>query len=172
MIETNHKKIAHKLKKKGWDAHSISHSIKILKKAEKNKPAYIKKMDSMIYWLFLVLIMIGNAMIFFGIIPILIYSPDWVSILILGLLGLCVGFFIDVLIKHHDFKHHHYFNAILSITTVAVASLFLILFFIKPIIATKHWYIHENPFLLLVSYVIGSVIPHIIFKVREIKNGP
>ena len=172
MIETNHKKIAHKLKKKGWDSHSISHTVKILKKAEKNKPAHIKKLDKMIYWFFLFLIMIGNALIFFGIIPLLIYSPDWLSILIIGILGVCVGFFIDILIRHHDFGHHHYFNAILSITTVAVASLLLILFFVKPIIATKNWYIHENPFLLLTSYVFGSIIPHIIFKVREIKNGP
>jgi len=170
MIETNHKKIARKLKKRGWDKHSISHTVKILKKAEKNKPKNIKKLDNMIYWVFLFLIMFGNAIVFFGIIPIFIYSPDWISVLIIGILGLCVGFFIDILIRHHDFKRHHYFNAFLSITIVAVASLFLILYFVKPIISTKNWYIHENPILLLTVYILGISIPHIIFKMRELKN--
>ena len=87
MLETNHKKLAHKLKKRGWDKHSISHSVKILKKAKKKKSKKLKKLDNLVYWSFLVLLILGNAMIFFGIIPILIYSPDWVSLLVIGILG-------------------------------------------------------------------------------------
>lgn len=172
MIETNHQKIAHKLKKRGWDKHSISHSIKILKKGEKNKSKHIKKLDNMIYWMFLALIIIGNAMVFIGVLPILIYSPEWVSVLTLGILGLCVGTLIDILIRHHEFKHKHYINALVSITVMAVLSLFLILELVKPILAKVHWYIRINPLLILTTYIISITLPHIIFKISESKNGP
>ncbi len=171
MIETNHKKIAHKLKKRGWDKESISHSVKVLKKAEKNKPEHIKKLDKSIYWIFIVLIIVGNAMIFFGLVPIFIFFPDWISAIIMALLGVCVGFFIDILIRHHDFNHHHYLSAVISITTAAVASLFIIFSLINSIISAKNWYITTNPIILLTPYIMGNIIPHILFKASENKNG-
>jgi len=87
MIDTNHKKIAHKLKKRGWDKKSISHSVKILKKAEKKKSKHIKKLDKSVYWIFLFLIILVNAMIFLGLIPVFILSPEWFSVLIMGIFG-------------------------------------------------------------------------------------
>ena len=141
MIETNHKKIANNLKKKGWDKQTISHSVKILKNAHKTKPKHFKKLDDLFYFLFLFLIILANVLIFIGVLPVLIMLPGWFSGIILGILGLCVGVFIDIIIRHHDLKHKHYFFAIFFVTLLAVFSIVSIFTIVKPIIATKNLYI-------------------------------
>ena len=96
--------------------------------------------------------------------------PGWFSGIILGILGLCVGVFIDIIIRHHDLKHKHYFFAIFFVTLLAVFSIVSIFTIVKPIIATKNLYITENPIFLLTFYIVGNIIPHIMWKKAELSQ--
>lgn len=169
MIETDHKKIAHKLKKRGWDDNSISTSVRILKKSAKKKPKHISKLDNMVYWAIIFMIIFVNMLIFVGTIPLLIYFPEVISVLFYAILGISFGAFIDIMIRHHDFTHNHYFFAMSAITLFTSVFLISLLYVVKPIIAGVGFYINENPLLLLLAYIAGSIIPHIFYKSSEIK---
>jgi len=167
MIETNHKKIHQKLVKKGWDSRYIKKTLHILKNSHKYKHPHIKKLDKMMYWIFIIVMIITNIIVFLGIIPILIEAPNWLSYISIGVLGLCLGGFIDYVLRHIDIDHRHYISALIILPIIGMVSLIIILNFTKEIIQEIGFYITINPVLLLTIFILSYCIPHIIFKLTE-----
>lgn len=84
--------MAHKIKEErfsGWTKKELHHAQKVFDKAEKKKSPFIKSVDSMTYWLLLILGIVG-AVLFAGItLPLSYVLPDlvlWPLSLFLGLL--------------------------------------------------------------------------------------
>ena len=69
MINTNHRKLTNKFKKKGWSKHYLAKTSHILKKH--------KKTDNVTFWTFIILMMFGSGLVFIGIMPVLVKAPSW-----------------------------------------------------------------------------------------------
>ena len=161
MINTNHKKLTEKLKKKGWSKHYIAKTSHILKKH--------KKSDNLTFWTLIILMILGSGIVFIGITPVLIKAPSWLFFLIIFVLGLCLGFFIDHIIRHLDIDHRHYVFVGLFMPLVLTALLFLLLNYVKEIVKQLGLFISINPLAVILIYMAGYSLPHIIYKINETK---
>jgi hypothetical protein len=170
MIETNKHKIHHKLKKKKWDKPFISKTLHILKNAEKHKHPHFKKIDKIIYWIFIAVMIICNILVFVGITPIMINNSQIISYSTILIVGLCLGFFIDYVLRHMDIDYRHYLFSGIFIPLVSMTFLIFYLDYVKSQIKEVGWFISINIILFVIIYTIGYSIPHFIYKITENKD--
>ena len=166
-----HHKIARKLKKKGWRKHHIAKTIHILKKAEEKKHPHVKILDKMLFWLVLFLIMLGNVIILTALLPVIIEMPQTFSLVIFVVIGFAFGSLIDNIIKDMELTKKHYFSAGLLIALMASLSMFLVLTFARYVLKEVGILIKINPLLTIFIYIIAFTLPHIFYKIKDIKEG-
>lgn len=166
-----HHKIARKLKKKGWKKHHIAKTIHILKKAEEKKHPHVKILDKILFWLVLFLIMLGNVIILIALLPVIIEIPQTFSLVIFVVIGFAFGSLIDNIIKDMELTKKHYFSAGLLIVLMATLSMFLVLTFARYVLKEVGILIRINPLLTIFIYIIAFTLPHILYKIKEIKEG-
>jgi len=162
-----HHKIRHKLKKKGWEKHYVDKTLHILKKAEKKKPKHIKRLDNLLHLILLGVILLGTVIIMFAILPILINLPGWLIGLVVFILGLSFGFFVDNELRDTELSHKHYILSGILISGIATGALFLALDFAKGKLKELGIFVSVNPLLILFSYFVGFSLPHIFYKIKE-----
>jgi hypothetical protein len=170
MISTDHKKISHKLKKRGWNSHYISKTIDIMKKAEKKRKTNIKVLDAIIYWTILIFVLVGNMIILVGVVPVIIEMPQFVVVLVLSLVGICFGFIIDTLIREINLSTQHYLFAGFLIPVIATINMLYVIEISKIIAGKIGIIIKLNPLLVVFFYILFFSIPHIIYKIKEKKE--
>ena len=165
MIETNHNKIHRSIKKKGWDKQYISKTISILKK----KHPHHKKQNILLFWFSVLLMIFTSTIVFVGVMPVIIKTPFWLTYFVILILGLCIGWFMDHVLRHIEMTHKHYVFTGLFIPVCLGIILFIILEFVKSIVKDIGIFISINPLLLLMLYIIGYSIPHLMYLLNELK---
>lgn len=165
-----HHKIAYKLKKKGWKKHHIAKTIHILKKAEDKKHPSVKVLDKILFWLVLFLIMLGNVIILIALLPVIIEMPQTITLIIFAIIGFAFGALIDNIIKDMELTRKHYFLAGVLIALMATLNMFLVITFARYVLKEVGVLIRINPLLTIFIYIIAFTLPHILFKIKEIKE--
>ena len=166
MINTNHKKLIQKMKKKGWEKHYLSKTYHILKNSEKNKHSRIKKLDKVLILITLLFIILVDIIILIGVLPLFIFMPHWFSLLVVIMIGLIAGAFIDYLLRHLNLTHKQYITSTL-ITTTMLLLFFWVIKQVNPILIRLGYIIDINPLLILFFYKISYFLPHTIYKVKK-----
>lgn len=167
MITTDHNKIAHKLKGKNWEKHHIAKTMHILKKRKKTRSL----LDKTIHWIALFIAVLGNMVILAGITPVMIEMPQTLVLIIVGLIGLCFGLLIDVMVRELDaVTLKHYVIAGVFIPVVATVTLFVAMGVAKSLAISIGLSLRSNPLLVALIYIICFILPHISYKVRERKE--
>lgn len=163
MITTDHKKIEHRLKKKGWDKKYISKTLEIIKKP------HVNLLDAILMWVILIIALTGNMILLAGILPIMISMPQLFVLFILAVIGVCFGYLIDGLIHEINLSLGHYLVAGLLIPTIATINM-LFTIQIARLVATKIGIIIEtNPLLAVFVYLVFFSMPHFVYRFRENK---
>ena len=153
MIKTNHN-IVHKLKKKGWDKHYIGKTHRIFKKS---------KTDNKLFWKVSFISIIGNIILLTGILPLIIGLPFGLVLIMTLLAGVCIGVFIEILLREMVVSWKHYaVGGVLNIVIVVLYFL-LILNITETILNQADIFIMVNPLAVVSTYIVGFILPHIIF---------
>jgi len=163
MITTDRKRIAHGLKKRGWDSHYIARTLAILKKSEKKRLV----VDSVLFWVMLVLILLGNMIILVSVLPVMIQMPLWVVIVVLSVIGLCFGFLIDSVIRDINLTAGHYLLAGFIIPLIATINMFFVINIADFVARKIGVIIRINPLLVVALYILFFSSPHIIYKLKS-----
>jgi hypothetical protein len=167
MITTSRKRIASRLKKKGWDNHYIAKTSAIMKKAEKKKHPVQKTMDMVTYWVILFATLLGNIILLAGVLPLVIGMPQLVVILVLSMIGLCFGFLIDNVIREINLNSGHYILAGFLIPVIATINMYFLLRIAGIIAGMINISLVLNPLLLVSCYVLFFSAPHLAYKLKE-----
>jgi len=112
--------LAERLKEKGWSDEEIARVIQTINESDKNSP---KNMHVILYWVSIILAIIGNFIICISLIPIFLVLSTLPLYLILGVVGLSFGALFNILIKdlgHVDPKHHIVGGIFLPVLAVIV----------------------------------------------------
>jgi hypothetical protein len=167
MIKTDHKRITHALKKRGWQKKHIDKVAQIMKKGEKNKPKGIKILDGLIYWIILVFVLLGNMIVLAGSLPIILEMPEWVLIIVLSIIGLGFGFLVDTLIRDINMSIGNYLFAGFLIPVIATINMLFILEIAKIVAKMIGIIIKMNPLLVVFFYIVSFSLPHVLYKINE-----
>ena len=139
------------------------------KKRRKKIEEPIKKtMNKLVYWLALLVTIIGNLIISAALIPFLIVMKDVSLYIIIITLGIAFGLLFDLLLKdieNIDFKHH--IIAGIFIPGIAAVNLYIITTLANRLIEILEvTNVKQNPVIISVVYIIAFMLPFIISKVK------
>ena len=163
------KELVLRLREKGWAEHEIEKTIGSFKKAELNKHRHIKNLESIIFWVALSMMILGNIVVAIGIIPmVMVLSSQnlYITIAIIGLvLGVLFNFLMDEMT--HLETHHHLITAVF-IPVIAALSLFIITTFSNYLVLALGMNIPVgNPLLMGVIYAGSLSLPYIVRRVEK-----
>ncbi len=159
-----------KLEEKGWSEEEIEHALSIMKPSEARSKnvAAAEKTNPLLYWLTLIIAIIGNFLIAIAIIPFLIVLSDLQLYFIMAIIAVSFGAMFNFLIntiEHLDPQHH--VVAGIFIPALAAITVFIMVnvanrlseFFQSPII--------HNPVWVAVVYVLFFSSPYTSTKIYE-----
>ena len=157
-------RIRENLRKKGWTKREIDKTLKIIREAKKNKHPAIKFLDKTIYWISLIVAIIGNFIIAVVLIPFLLTLNSFQLYLIIVTIGMAFGLLFELLIRsitHLKTGHHLFFGFLMPV--VAVVNIFIItniadyfekVFLIKNV---------HNPLVVAIVYAVAFILPYAIY---------
>ena len=160
------KTLREKLSEKGWKEEEIEHALSIMKPGEARSPAIQPSANPLLYWLTLLISIIGNFLIAVAIIPFLIVLSNLQLYVVIALLAASFGAMFNFLIntmEHLDPSHHVvagvFIPALAAITIFVMVNVSnrLASFFKSPII--------HNPVWVAVVYVVIFSAPYFIGKI-------
>lgn len=163
------------LLKKGFSKKEAQKTIDIIKEAEEKKSPKIRFADTVIYWILLVVAIIGNMIISIILIPFLLAFkklPLYVTIIILAA---AFGFLFDQLIRNIEhLKNKHHVVAWIFIPALAVIDTYYMTSFANHLTETLKLPLSLNsPLLISIIYVVAFILPyfiHNLIKLPKIKR--
>lgn len=159
----------YRLLEKGFSKKEAKKTIDIIKKAKERKSPKIKFLDAIIYWILLIVTIIGNMIISIILIPFLLAFkriPLYLTIIILATM---FGFLFDQLIRdiEHLEKKHHIIAGIF-IPSLAIINVYYMTSFTNYLIQSLKLPITPKPPLLIsIIYVVSFTLPYIIDNIIE-----
>ncbi len=135
---------------------------------KKEKELIKKTMNKVVYWLALLVTIIGNLIISAALIPFLIVVKDVPLYIIIATLGIAFGLLFDLLLKdieNIDVKHH--IIAVIFIPGIAIINLYIITNLANRLIEILEvTNIQHNPIIISVVYIIAFMLPYAISKIK------
>jgi|TARA_B100001964_G_scaffold225533_1_gene273463 hypothetical protein len=148
---------------KGWNKSDVNKTIKIIESAKKNKHPKIKLLDKAVYWISLIIAIIGNFIISVALVPLLLALSGMRLYLIIITLGFAFGLLFELLIRgieHLETKHHIFLSIIIPIITLI--NFIIISNNIKKFIGIEN---PQNPIMTGAVYAIAFILPYIIYQI-------
>lgn len=151
------------LLEKGWKKRDIDKAIKIIRHAKKHKHPKIKLLDKSVYWLSIIVAIIGNFIISVTLIPFLLALNGLQLFLIVVILGVSFGLLFELLVRgieNLEAKHHIFFGIIIPI--IAVTNFIIVSNNIKIFIGIEN---PQDPVIVGSVYAISFMLPYISYQV-------
>lgn len=168
-----HKLHEERLRKAGWTKEEISHARRIFKKAEKKTSPGIAALDKWVFWLLLLVGVLGIVAFAIWILPVLFFLTTPLLVFILLIIGICFGTLFTVAIQDlHWLRHRHHGFAALLLPVASIVAFGIIVGFGEryrvafPEIITYY----HNPWLVGVIFAIGLLIPYIFHLLTEYRQ--
>lgn len=168
------KTLRQKLEEKNWTKEEIDKALGILYSKEKQEKHMIfpKFMSPVVYWVALIVAIIGNLMISIVLIPFLLVLTHLQLYIVIIVLGASFGAFFNLIIR--DIEHvdyHHHIIAGVFIPTLAVINIYIIVTLANRIgtelIKTN---ITQNAVYVSVVYVIAFIMPYLFYKIPDLRQ--
>ncbi len=126
---------------------------------------YKKKMNPLLYWMSLVVAIIGNIFVSILFIPFLLFLKGFPLYTIIIILGVVFGMLFNLLVKdieYIDYRHH----VVSGIFIPAIAAVdFYYIVKVSNTIGSKLTNApHQDPIMISVVYVLAFVAPYVIYK--------
>jgi len=160
------------LLEKGFSKKEAQKTVDIIKKAKEKKSQKIKFLDSIIYWILLIVAIIGNMVISIILIPFLLAFkkiPLYFTIIILAAM---FGLLFDQLIKDiENLENKHQVIAWVFIPALAVINTYYMTSFTNHLTETFKLPISfHSPLLISIIYVAAFISPYIISNIVELSR--
>lgn len=158
-------KLKKRLREKGWTSKDINKTIKIVKEAKEKKHPAIKVLDKAIYWIALIIAIIGNLIISISLIPFLMALKSVQLFSVIIVLGFSFGLLFELLIRsieHLESKHHIFLSILIPL--VAVINVFIITLVSNNIEKIFKIDNPQNPYIVGIVYAISFILPFIFYK--------
>ncbi|MDP6600425.1 MAG: hypothetical protein QF798_03250 [Candidatus Woesearchaeota archaeon] len=147
---------------KGWGKKDINQTIKIIEKAKKSKHPQIKVLDKFVYWLSLLIALIGNFIILISLIPVILALEGLHLYIVVFTLAFAFGLLFELLIRsieNLETRHHLFLGIIIPI--IAVINFALISNNMKKLVGVES---PQDPITVGAVYAIAFILPYILYQ--------
>lgn len=162
----NRDDLRQKLEAKGWDEEYIEKTIRILEKEDENK-SLLQRLNSVVYWVALVICIFGNFVITIILIPFLITITNKVALgIIIGCIAISFGFLFNVLLSDiEDLDSNHHIIPGLFIPALSMINIFIMVNVANNQISILNLNNIHSPLIISIIYVVSFSAPYFISKI-------
>jgi len=160
-------RLIRKLLRKGWKYHDIHRTLKIIEEGKEKKHKHIKILDVAVYWIALIVAVIGNIIILITLLPFLLMLKSWLYYIIIGIIGLSFGLLFEVLIRsieHLEKKHHFLIGTLLPIIIFVK---FILIIKVINVFLTSYNLSIEVPMSMGVFYATCFILPYFVYQISS-----
>jgi hypothetical protein len=158
------KELRESLLEKGWTEEEVEKALDTLYEEQPKKEKHHKKMNRILYWSTLVLVIIGNTIVSIVMVPFLLVLSSISLYFVISVMGLIFGSLFNLLIRdieHVDPRHHVIAGVFLP--AIAIINIYVMVNFANMFNqALNISHIHQNPLLVSAAYVIAFLLPYVI----------
>ncbi len=158
------KELKESLLEKGWTLEEVEKALDTLYRAEPKKEKHHKKMNRILYWSTLILVIIANSIVSVVMVPFLLILPHLSLYFIIVILGLVFGSLFNLLIRdieHIDPRHH--IVAGIFLPALAIVNIYIMVSFANSFgSALDISAIQQNPIIVSALYVTAFLLPYVI----------
>lgn len=160
------------LLKKGFSKKEALKTISIIQKAREIKSPKVKFLDAVIYWVLLIVAIIGNMVIAIILIPFLLAFKRIPLYFIIIILAAMFGFLFDQLIRDiENLENKHLITAWIFIPALAIINTYYMTSFANHLTQTlKLPLTLHSPILISVIYVFAFILPYTIHNILELPS--
>jgi hypothetical protein len=151
------KDIFSELKKKNWSEQEIQQAIRILQQARLKQNPALQKAGKTVYWLFLLVAIIGNFLISISLIPMMLLFSTFALYSIIIIIAFVFGVVFHLILKDIPSK---YFPRGFIITLVAIINIALIAQSMYSFAAENNiFFVSHSPMIAGAVYAVMFTIP-------------
>ena len=154
-----------RLSKKGWKQEEITKAESILYRKDHRSIKFSKT----VFWISIIVIILGNLIVSFSLILFLIFLNSWILLGVTALIAWIVGMFYNHLI--HDVDHlekkHHLIPSIIIPVIAMINVVFVVILANQFISLPKVNNIQHNPVLIATIYSLSFIAPYLLEKVKR-----
>lgn len=149
------------LESQGWTQEEIAKTMDIM--GSRQKPAHVLLLDSLIYWIVLIVALLGNFIISVVLIPFLITLKGWALYSVITIIAVAFGAFFDLLIK--DIERINRKKVILGGIFLPIVALITVWIMttianrVETVIGTG---VTQQPLLVAAVYVVAFILPYLV----------
>ncbi len=165
-----------KLMKKGWSAEEVNKAENIIEERKlHDKSRSMLRLDRILFWGILFLMAVGNALVAFVLIPMLLVFNKLIMNIFVIVVGFSIGLLFNFLIwdiEEHLTKKHH----LIAAFSIPILALFNLYFIVKASNAINILFdiseVKGDPLTVSALYVIAFLIPYLwtLFVKKKIKK--
>jgi len=165
MVET----LKDRLKKKGWTDEEIEKTLRIFEKAEENKRPSLILLDKLVYWVAILLVIIGNFVISVVLIPLLLTMQSAITLyFIIFILAIAFGLLFSLLLGDiGTINREKLIMPEIFIPIIAVINIWVVVYIANYISQRFEEFKLHNPVIVVLVYVVAFSLPYIIQKIRS-----
>jgi len=155
-----------RLLEKGWTEEDINRAVQIIESAKEKKSNAIKIIDSIVYWVVLLVTIVGNLILSIILIPFLLTLSHFQLYLIITIIAVTFGFLFDLLIRDiENLEQKHYIMAGIFIPSLAIINVFFMVRFANYLTRIMRFSnIQHNPLIVGIVYTFAFIMPYLINK--------
>lgn len=162
-----------KLREKGWTEDEIKHAMGVMygKETDTDKYPYKRGINPVLYWVGLIIAIIGNLLISVVLIPFILVLTPTLSYVIISVLGLGFGgMFYFLLTDLERVNPAHHVVAGVFIPAIALITMYVMADIVNYIAITIGFNAIHSPIIISIIYVISFTLPYVIGKLSELKS--
>lgn len=154
--------LKNKLEARGWTEREIKRTEEMLHNAELKKSPIIKIADKMLFWLFFLVVTVGNFLLVMALIPILLSFSKGIVYILLSLIAVFFGIIFNILMNSFEFSKKKQY---VSLTGTAIFSIIFILF-VNSFASNLSGFVYRNrdPIFLILAYLLAFITPYFIIR--------
>ncbi|MFC1753509.1 hypothetical protein ACFL96_08985 [Thermoproteota archaeon] len=167
------KTVRQSMLEKGWEEKDIARAEEILYSEEKQLKHYdhLRRVNPVVYWMGLMLAMIGNMIIAVLMIPFFLVMTSIQLYIVIGTVGLVFGAMFNFLlrdIEHVDYRHHIIAGVFIPI--VAAITIFVVINLANTFAKIMKISQISNPWLVILTYIVLFSVPYLIYKITDVRD--
>ena len=106
---------------KKWTPGEVDKAVKIIRNAESKKSNVVKILDKSVYWIVLLIVVLGNVAVSVMLIPVLLVLRSFMLYFVIAVLGVSFGLLFEILIRdieNLEKRHHFIISSVIPITAL------------------------------------------------------
>ena len=152
------------LLKKGFSKNEAKRTIEVIRDAEKAKTTKMRVFDSLVYWILLLVTIVGNLVISIVLVPFLFAFKIIPLYLVIILLAAMFGYLFDRLISDMEhLENRHHLVAWIFIPSLAIINVYYMTSFANYVVRTLElpFPVH-SPLFVSAAYVFAFTLPYLV----------